>query len=226
MRYIAFLLKKLRIPLLIYIVCLVLFYMAYIKWLDDLEFSAFILPLCKTALWLVSSYIFFVDISNNMISRLIIGGGTRLGIWSGKAISIMITSLIFVLTHSVFIIIDKGGFSGYGDIITTVSVITVMMAVCLCGITALLCVIIKNMSAVTVILFCYLSNWTFSLMANGFERSDSRFIRENPFYLWLKIVKTSSYKASQIAVCVCTGIVLWFISLLIMQRKELKEENS
>ena len=225
MRYNKFLFKETLFLILLYIVGIAATFIMHSLWFKEEPLSNMLISTTQTSAWLITSYIFFIDMNNQMISRLIINGGTRSKIWISKAITVILTAVVMTSIQAAVIIIDRGGLSGCSDQIIQVSVMTLLLTTFIGALTALLCVLIKNMGVVVMLVFAYICPWTYIIAANYCEKSKHLFIKSNPFYSLLKMSNTGILNKMSIILCCITGLVLWAVSLVIIQRKELKEDN-
>lgn len=225
MKYNKFLFKETLFVIILYIVGVFGSYMLHTLWLKNTPIESMLYSTTQTAVWLITSYIFFVDMNNNMISRLIINGGSRAGIWISKAITVILAALMMIIIQIVAIIAANGGLNGCSETLINVSVITLILTTFIGALTALLCVIIRNMSVVVILIFAYISPWTYVMIANFCEKSNFTIIKKNPFYLLLKMTNTGMLDKIGIILCCATAVVFWLISFVIIQRMELKEDN-
>lgn len=225
MRYNKFLLKETLFLVLLYILGIAATFTVHALWFKEEPISDMLISTTQTAAWLITAYIFFIDMNNKMISRLIINGGTRSGIWISKAITVVLTAVVMTAIQTAAIIIDRGGLSGCSDQIIKVSVMTLLLTTFIGALTALLSVLIKNMSVVVILIFAYICPWTYIMAANYCEKSKHLFIKSNPFYSLLKMSNTGMLNKMGIILCCVTGLALWVVSFVIIQRKELKEDN-
>lgn len=225
MRYNKFLLKETLFLILLYVLGVAASFILHMFVFKEAALSDLLISTTQTSAWLITSYIFFIDMNNRMISRLIINGGTRFGIWISKGITVIITAFMMIIIQSVAIIIDNGSLSGCAEDILKVSVLTALLTTFIGALTALLCVLIKNMSVVVILVFAYVCPWTYMMAANYCEKSKLDFVIQIPFYSLLKMSNTGTFDKTGVILCCITGLVLWTVSLVIIQQKELKEEN-
>lgn len=225
MKYNKFLFKNTLFLVILYVLSIAGTFLIHMFLLKDTPLKSLLLSTMQTSAWLITSYIFFIDMNNNMISRLIINGGSRSGIWLSKGLAVIIAAVMMTAVQAAAIIIDNGSLKGCYESLFNVSVLTLLVTLFLGTLTALLCVLIKNMSVVIILIFAYVSPWTYSLVANYCEKSSSYIIKNNPFYSLLKMSNTGTFDKTGMIGCCLTGAVLWLISFVIMQRKELKEDN-
>ena len=225
MRYNKFLFKETLFLIILYVFGIAATFIMHALWFKDEPISDMLISTTQTAAWLITSYIFFIDMNNKLISRLIINGGTRSKIWVSKAITVVLTAVVMTAIQTAVIIIDRGGLSGCSDQIIKVSVMTLLMTTFIGALTALLSVLIKNMGVVVILIFAYICPWTYIMAANYCERSKHLFIKSNPFYYLLKMSNTGTLTKMGIILCCITGLALWFVSFIIIQRKEQKEDN-
>ena len=225
MKYTKFLFKETLFVIILYIVGVFGSYMLHTLWLKNTPIESLLYSTTQTAVWLITSYIFFVDMNNNMISRLIINGGTRAGIWISKGITVILAAIMMILVQTVAIIAANGGLNDCSEALINVSVITLILTMFIGALTALLCVIIRNMSVVVILIFAYISPWTYVMIANFCEKSNLMIKKKNPFYLLLKMTNTGIFDKTGILLCCATAVVCWIISFVIIRRMELKEDN-
>lgn len=225
MKYNKFLFKETLFVIILYIVGVFGSYMIHTLWLKNTPIESLLYSTTQIAVWLITSYIFFVDMNNNMISRLIINGGSRAGIWISKAVTIILAALMMIIIQVVAIIAANGGLNDCSEALINVSVITLILTTFIGALTALLCVIIRNMSVVVILIFAYISPWTYAMIANFCETSNFTIIKKNPFYLLLKMTNTGVLDKTGIIFCCATAAVFWLISFVIIQRMEFKEDN-
>ena len=225
MKYTKFLFKETLFVIILYIVGVFGSYMLHTLWLKNTPIESLLYSTTQTAVWLITSYIFFVDMNNNMISRLIINGGTRAGIWISKGITVILAAIMMILVQTVAIIAANGGLNDCSEALINVSVITLILPMFIGALTALLCLIIRNMSVVVILIFAYISPWTYVMIANFCEKSNLMIIKKNPFYLLLKMTNTGIFDKTGILLCCATAVVCWIISFVIIRRMELKEDN-
>ena len=225
MKYTKFLFKETLFVIILYIVGVFGSYMLHTLWLKNTPIESLLYSTTQTAVWLITSYIFFVDMNNNMISRLIINGGTRAGIWISKGITVILAAIMMILVQTVAIIAANGGLNDCSEALINVSLITLILTMFIGALTALLCVIIRNMSVVVILIFAYISPWTYVMIANFCEKSNLMIIKKNPFYLLLKMTNTGIFDKTGILLCCATAVVCWIISFVIIRRMELKEDN-
>ncbi len=225
MKYNKFLFKETMFVLLLHIVGVLGCFLLHKLFFKDTPIESMLYSITQTIVWIVTSYIFFVDINNNMISRLVINGGTRAKIWCCKGITVVFAALMMIIFQAAAIIADNEKLSGCYHALTHVSVITLLLMTFIGALTALLYVIIRNMSVVVIMIFAYISPWTYVMVANYCEKSSSAIIKKNPFYLLLKMANTGAFDKIGIILCCITAIVFWLISFIIIQRIELKEAN-
>lgn len=225
MKYTKFLFKETLFVIILYIVGVFGSYMLHTLWLKNTPIESLLYSTTQTAVWLITSYIFFVDMNNNMISRLIINGGTRAGIWISKGITVILAAIMMILVQTVAIVAANGGLNDCSEALINVSVITLILTMFIGALTALLCVIIRNMSVVVILIFAYISPWTYVMIANFCEKSNLMIIKKNPFYLLLKMTNTGIFDKTGILLCCATAVVCWIISFVIIRRMELKEDN-
>ena len=225
MKYTKFLFKETLFVIILYIVGVFGSYMLHTLWLKNTPIESLLYSTTQTAVWLITSYIFFVDMNNNMISRLIINGGTRAGIWISKGITVILAAIMMILVQTVAIIAANGGLNDCSEALINVSVITLILTMFIGALTALLCVIIRNMSVVVILIFAYISPWTYVMIANFCEKSNLMIIKKNPFYLLLKMTNTGIFDKTGILLCCATAVVCWIISFVIIRRMELREDN-
>lgn len=225
MKYNKFLFKETLLMIIMYIGVVSGIFLMHMLWLKDMPLEKLLLPATLTAAWLMTSYIFFIDMNNNMISRLIINGGTRSGIWLSKFTVIGIAAVFMSAVQTAAIVIENGSFEGCFRTILNVTLITILSAMFLGALTALLSVLIKNMSVVVILIFAYVCPWTYAMAANCCERSKSVIIRSNPFYSLLKMANTCTFSKAGIIGCCLTGLLIWIASFMMIRRKELKENN-
>ena len=225
MKYTKFLFKETLFVIILYIVGVFGSYMLHTLWLKNTPIESLLYSTTQTAVWLITSYIFFVDMNNNMISRLIINGGTRAGIWISKGITVILAAIMMILVQTVAIIAANGGLNDCSEALINVSVITLILTMFIGALTALLCVIIRNMSVVVILIFAYISPWTYVMIANFCEKSNLMIIKKNPFYLLLKMTNTGIFDKTGILLCCATAVVCWIISFVIIRRMERKEDN-
>ena len=225
MKYTKFLFKETLFVIILYIIGVFGSYMLHTLWLKNTPIESLLYSTTQTAVWLITSYIFFVDMNNNMISRLIINGGTRAGIWISKGITVILAAIMMILVQTVAIIAANGGLNDCSEALINVSVITLILTMFIGALTALLCVIIRNMSVVVILIFAYISPWTYVMIANFCEKSNLMIIKKNPFYLLLKMTNTGIFDKTGILLCCATAVVCWIISFVIIRRMELKEDN-
>jgi len=225
MKYNKFLFKETLFLVILYVLSITGTFLIHMFLLKDTPLKSLLLSTMQTSAWLITSYIFFIDMNNNMISRLIINGGSRGSIWLSKGLMILLTAVMMTAVQAAAIIIDNGSLNGCYESLFNVSVLTLLVTLFLGALTALLCVLIKNMSVVIILIFAYVSPWTYSLVANYCEKSSSYIIKNNPFYSLLKMSNTGTFDKTGMIGCCLTGAVLWLISFVIIQRKELKEDN-
>lgn len=223
MRYNKFLFKKTLFLILIYIFGIAGAFLIHMFLLQETPLKSLLLSTTQTSAWLMTSYIFFIDMNNNMISRLIINGGTRTGIWLIKGVTVLLAAVLMTAVQAAVLVADNGRFEGSLEPIFTVTVLTFMVTMFLGALTALLCVLVKNMSVVIILIFAYVSPWTYALVANICEKSHTVIIKQNPFYLLLKMSNTGILDKTAVIGCGLTGMILWIISFVMIRRKELKE---
>lgn len=221
MKYNKFLFKSTLFMMLFYIVGVLSSFLLHMLWLKHTPIEDMLYPVTQMISWIVTSYIFFIDMNNNMISRLVINGATRAKIWLAKGVTLIFTSLIMIVIQAAAIIAANGSY----EAIKNVSVITFLLMTFIGALTGSLSVIIRNMSVVVILVFAYISPWTYSIVASFCERSTHSMIKNNPFYLLLKMTNTGVLDKTGIIFCFATSAVLWLISFVIMQRMELKEDN-
>lgn len=225
MRYNKFLFKETLFVLLLYIVGVAGSCIIHNLWLGNTPIETFLYSITQTVSWLITSYIYFVDMNNNMISRLIINGGTRSGIWLSKGITVILASIMMIIIQFIAVFASNGISDVSAETLIDISVITILLTTFIGALTALLCVIIKNMSVVVILIFAYISPWTYVMVANFCEKSNLVIIKKNPFYLLLKMANTGVIDKTGIILCCITAVISWLVSFVIIQRTELKEEN-
>lgn len=225
MKYNKFLFKSTFFMMLFYVVGVLSSFLLHMLWLKQIPIENMLYPITQMISWLVTSYIFFIDMNNNMISRLVINGATRAKTWLSKGVTVIFASLIMIVIQAAVIIAANGSLNGSYEAIKNVSVITLLLMTFIGALTGSLSVIIRNMSVVVILVFAYISPWTYSIVASFCERSAHSMIKNNPFYLLLKMTNTGVLDKTGIIFCCATAAVFWLISFVIIQRTELKEDN-
>lgn len=225
MKYNKFLFKSTLFMMLFYVVGVLSSFLLHMLWLKHTPIEDMLYPITQMISWILTSYIFFIDMNNNMISRLVINGATRAKIWLAKGVTVISASLIMIVIQAAAIIAANGSLNGCHEAIKNVSVITLLLMTFIGSLTGSLSVIIRNMSVVVILVFAYISPWTYSIVASFCERSAHSIIKNNPFYLLLKMTNTGVLDKTGIIFCCATAAVLWLISFVIIQRMELKEDN-
>lgn len=225
MKYNKFLFKESIFLIILYLFSIAGSFAIHIVWFKESPLENLLFAATQTAAWIITSYIYFIDMNGNMISRLIINGGTRSGIWLSKALTTVLAAVFMIIIQSAVLLADRGSLNQSSDAIIKVLAVTVLLMTFVGSFTAFLSVVIKNMSVVVILIFAYICPWTYAVAANFCERSSIGLVRKNPFYMLLKMSNSGMIERTAVISCAVTAAVLWIASLAIVRRLELRNDN-
>lgn len=168
-------------------------------------------------------YTYYIDTNNNMISRLVMNGGSRYQIWGSKLGAVMISVAVLIAIQFIVVTFRDGMSQATSIEFGKSAILQLQMTLFMTTVTSVLYLITKNGNAVMFILFLYISPLCYSVLYGIFENSKYLILRKNPFYLNLKMYKSFDISVENIVIVVASGVFLWLCSFLCFLKMDLKK---
>lgn len=220
MRYFGFLLKNNL--LIIVLSCLSTFALLGIleSEIHDIQLDKLFLMLNLIWLWMFVSHTYWVDLSNNMIAKLLVNGGNRKSIWMAKPVASMLNAILLVMIEVVLILYVRGfDFISRNMVIHTL-LLSFLMVFWMVGIISLGSVLFKSPIIIIIASFIYITPYTYYVLDYIFGNTDYNLISINPFYEMLRMYNQNDIKAESVCFVLVLGSLLWIISFVIYNKKE------
>lgn len=220
MRYFGFLLKN---NLVINILsCLSTFaLMCFFKSeIHDIQLDKLFLMLNLICLWIFVSHTYWVDLSNNMIAKLLVNGGNRIFIWVAKLFASMLNAIPLAMLEVILILYVRGFDSISCDMVINTLLLSFLMVFWLVGIISLGSVLFRNTIIIIIASFIYVTPYTYYLLDYIFGNSNYKIFSKNPFFEMLRMYNEIDIKAGSVCLVLVTSSLFWLISFDIHNKKE------